>query len=206
MNDVELVVVRHGRTDWNAARRFQGHSDVPLDATGRAQARALARALGHERFSLAVTSDLARARETAAIVVGAGGPRLECDERWREMRFGAWEGLRWDEIVARFPEAAEPPPGGPFATPEGGESFESVCERVRAAVNDVRRRLPQGGTVLVATHAGALHALLRVALDEDAANALKVRFEPGTITRLVLGEAGPRITLLNHVPPAAEVA
>ncbi|MBD5634335.1 MAG: histidine phosphatase family protein, partial [Candidatus Eremiobacteraeota bacterium] len=114
-------MVRHGRTAWNATGRFQGHTDVPLDEEGRSQARGVARLLEAERFDVAVSSDLVRARETAEIVLGGGPPPVESDPRWREMRFGAWEGLVWNEIVERQPELAARPSTTPrFYTPPGG--------------------------------------------------------------------------------------
>ena len=100
------MVVRHGRTAWNAAGRFQGQSDVPLDDEGRAQARAVGTMLASDAFDRAFASDLSRASETARIVLGERDVSLVLDERLREMRFGEWEGLVWNEIVERFPETA----------------------------------------------------------------------------------------------------
>ena len=81
----------------------------------------------------AVSSDLSRARETAEIVIGSRAIPLELDADWREMRFGAWEGLAWPEIVARDPRLNDEHRTVPkFYTPEGGESFDDICARVRA--------------------------------------------------------------------------
>jgi probable phosphoglycerate mutase len=194
-----LVIVRHGRTSWNAEARFQGHTDVPLDAIGRAQAAALAAALRDEPLDAAVASDLSRARETAEAVLKGRDIPLVLDARWREMAFGAWEGLTWSEIAARFPESAgRPNEGGRFVTPTGGESFEALCRRVRSAVIDLAAHGRPGSRVLVGTHAGPLHALLRVVLGQDEAAALNVRFEPASITRLRLRGAGATILALNE--------
>jgi broad specificity phosphatase PhoE len=194
----ELVVLRHGRTEWNEGGRFQGHADIPLDDTGRAQARALGGYLAARTFARALSSDLARARETAEIVLGERGPGIELDPRWREMRFGTWEGLRWDEIVARHPELAVRPAKTPkFFTPEGGESFDDLCVRVREALSAIADAAHDGDAVLVATHAGPLHALLRVTLGANEADALGVRFEPATVTRLALTPEGARVLELN---------
>jgi broad specificity phosphatase PhoE len=198
----DLVVVRHGRTAWNAAGRFQGHTDVPLDDAGRAQAAAIGAALAGETFARAVASDLTRARETAEIVLGERDVRLDLDPRWREMRFGTWEGLTWTEIVARYPALANRPPAGVrFYTPEGGESFDALCERVASALADLDAEAEDGTRVLIATHAGPLHALLRVALGADAADALAVRFSPASITRIALAPAGASLVELNHTLP-----
>lgn len=198
----ELAVVRHGRTAWNADGRFQGQSDVPLDAQGRAQAAALGRALVNDRYHVAVASDLERARETARIVLGARNLPLDLDPRWREMHFGTWEGLTWAQIVERQPELAERGATTPrFYTPPEGESFDDVCARVSEALAALAVRLDSGGRALVVTHAGVLHALLRVALGESEAAALGVKFAPGTVTRLALGAAGSEVLQLNWAPP-----
>jgi probable phosphoglycerate mutase len=200
-----LVAVRHGRTAWNAERRFQGHTEVPLDATGMAQAAALAAHLRDEPFDAAISSDLTRALSTAERIAREHpGLEVQPDARWREMMFGAWEGLTWPEITQRFPGiAAAPNAGGAFVTPPEGESFEAVCARVSEAVASLSSAFRGGGTVLVATHAGPLHALLRVVLGADAAAALQVRFEPASLTRLRLHSGGAELLELNLVPAPA---
>jgi broad specificity phosphatase PhoE len=198
-------VVRHGRTAWNASGRFQGHTDIPLDDEGRLQARAVARMLADDSFDVAVASDLARARETAEIVLGDRGVALDLDSRWREMRFGTWEGLAWNEIVERQPELAEHSSTAPrFYTPPGGESFDDVCDRIADALAVLDSRVERGARVLVATHAGPLHALLRVALGRDESEALGVRFSPASTTRIAFdGGGGARVVELNRIAPDA---
>ncbi len=196
--------MRHGRTEWNAGGRFQGHTDIPLDATGRAQAAAIGAYLASDEFEAAYASDLSRARETAQLVLGTRALAIELDPRWRELRFGVWEGLTWPEIVARDPSVAERSPTAPkFYTPAGGESFEDLCVRVAAALETIRSRASDGGRVLVATHAGPLHALLHVALGESEATALGVRFSPAGITRIAFEGDAARIVDLNRTVPAA---
>jgi broad specificity phosphatase PhoE len=198
----ELVVVRHGRTAWNATGRFQGHTDIALDETGREQARGVAALLHGERFTRAIASDLVRARETAEIVLSGEHPSLELDARWREMRFGSWEGLVWNEIVALQPELATKSSTTPrFYTPPGGESFDELCDRIADALADIDARANDGDCIIVATHAGPLHALLRVALGRSEADALGVRFSPASVTRLALAPGSARIVDLNLTAP-----
>ncbi len=176
--------MRHGRTAWNADKRFQGHSDIPLDGEGRAQATALAALLRGERIDAAVSSDLARASETARIVLGPRALPLRLDPDWREMRFGDWEGLTWEQIVAAHPELAAGDETKPKAyTPGGGESFEDLCARVGRAAGRAVAELDEDGVALVATHAGPLHALLRVLLHDAAVPALSIRFQTASVTR-----------------------
>ena len=183
---MELVCVRHGRTAWNAQRRFQGRSDVPLDNEGRAQAQALAAHLAAERFDLAVTSDLRRAADTAAAIGRACGVAVDAEPRLREMHFGSWEGLTWDEIVTRTPALAAARETAPsFYVPEAGESFDDVCARIAPVVAEVTARLAPDGRALIVSHAGIMHALLRVALNEPDEAALGIRFVPACIMRLI---------------------
>ncbi len=155
----------------------------------------------------AVSSDLARASETARIVIGSRPIPLVFDEDWREMKFGAWEGLAWPEIVARYPELDRAHATVPkFFTPEGGETFDEVCVRARRALERLEASVRAGDRILVATHAGVLHALLRVALGDDEATALGVRFNPGSLTRIVFDRDGARIVDLNHTPDAAQMS
>ena len=200
--EIELAVVRHGRTAWNADGRFQGQTDVPLDETGRAQAARLATALKDDCFDLAIASDLVRASETARIVLGSRSLPIELDAAWREMRFGVWEGLTWPQIVVRNPEVGEGHGSSPrFFTPEDGESFDDVCARVGVALDALAARVSDGTHALIVTHAGVLHALLRVALGESEAGALGVKFSPATVTRLRIGPSGGTLVQLNYAPP-----
>jgi broad specificity phosphatase PhoE len=201
---VELICVRHGRTAWNADKRFQGHTDVPLDDEGRAQATALAALLRDQRIDAAVSSDLARAAETARIVLGARDVPLRLDPDWREMRFGDWEGLTWEQILAANPQLD---PANETAvkeyTPGGGESFDELCERVRRAVDRAAAGVPDDGVVLAATHAGPLHALLSVLLGDAERAALKVRFLTASITRFRRVNGTWTLARLNQTARAA---
>jgi broad specificity phosphatase PhoE len=162
--------------------------------------------LGEFPLDRAVASDLSRARETAEIVIGTRPIALELDPDWREMRFGVWEGLAWPEIVARDPSLNDAHRTVPkFYTPAGGESFEDICERVARAVERIAERAFDGERILVATHAGALHALLRVVLGESEATALGVKFAPATLTRIAFAPSGARVVDLNRSPDAAQM-
>jgi broad specificity phosphatase PhoE len=205
---MELVCVRHGRTAWNAERRFQGHADIPLDEEGRAQAQALAAHLRGESFDLAVTSDLIRAATTAELICAGRDLVLERDTDLREMQFGVWEGLTWDEILAAWPEMDEAHEKSPrHYTPEGGESFEAVAARVARVIAKVTARLPPDGRALLVSHAGVMHAMVRVMLGADNEISLGLRFSPASVMRLVGSPAaGWKVTAVNETPagPAAE--
>ena len=178
---MQLICVRHGRTAWNADRRFQGHTDIPLDDEGRAQATALASLLRDDRIDAAVASDLSRAAETARVVLGPRDVALRLDPDWREMQFGDWEGLTWEQILAANPQLdAANAMAVKAYTPGGGETFDALCDRVARAVERIVGEVGDHGVALVATHAGPLHALLRVLLGDTDLN---VRFLTASLTR-----------------------
>lgn len=136
-----LLLVRHGETDWNAESRYQGHADIPLNARGREQARALAEELAGAGLETIYSSDLSRARVTAEIV----GDRLEvpvvADPDLREIDVGAVEGLTFDE--SRAVDGWQ------------GEPKEHHAERILRAIHRIADRHPDG-RVLVVTHGGSM--------------------------------------------------
>jgi broad specificity phosphatase PhoE len=136
-----LLFVRHGETEWNAQRRWQGHADVPLNERGREQARELADSLSGDHLDAIYTSDLSRARDTAEAVAARLGVDVVVDSDLREIHVGPIEGLTADEAAAY----------------EGwqGEPKESHAERVLAAVRRIAERHPEG-RVLVVTHGGSM--------------------------------------------------
>jgi broad specificity phosphatase PhoE len=128
-----------------------------------------------------VSSDLVRAAETARIVLGPRDVALRLDSDWREMQFGDWEGLTWDQILAANPQLdATNETAVKAYTPGGGETFEALCARVARGVERIAAEVGEDGVALVATHAGPLHALLRVLLGDTE---LKVRFLTASVTR-----------------------
>lgn len=152
----ELLLVRHGETDWNAERRFQGHADTPLNERGRAQALALADELTGEGIALVYTSDLARARETAEIVAARLDAEVLSLRELREIDVGEWEGLTWPEIEERYPEGARSwhDTGSGWET---GETYEELGERVVAALRRIAADHP-AERVLVVAHGGTIRA------------------------------------------------
>ena len=129
---------RHGQTVWNAERRFQGQSDIPLDETGQAQAERAARLLAGLRPDLIVSSDLSRAASTAAPLARLTGLEVTLDKDLRERHGGCWEGLTDTEIRARYPaEHAN-------WTPPDGEPSSVVADRVAAALHRVATVLAEG--------------------------------------------------------------
>ena len=158
---VRLFLTRHGRTAWNHEGRFQGHTDVPLDDVGRAQASALAEAL-RGRVEAVITSDLTRALETARIVASALAiPILAVSEDLRERGYGAFEGLTRAECIARHPQAWAARAGNRNFEPPGSEPHALVLERMQrvlvGSVELLRERYRSG---LVVGHGSSLRMFL----------------------------------------------
>lgn len=153
----ELILVRHGETDWNRDRRYQGHADPPLNDAGRAQAQELAAALEGLELDAIYSSDLRRAAETAEIIGAARGIPVIHDPGLREIDVGSWSGLTRDEIEERFPGATE----------HDGETREAHLDRVRSAVEAIAAR-HLGERVLIVSHGGSIRTLRRHALQVDS--------------------------------------
>ncbi len=165
----ELILIRHGETDWNRELRFQGQVDVPLNPTGHAQARRLAQRLAQEAMVAdhLVSSDLERTRQTAQPLLDALLPRLRMDELTdsglREQHFGVVDGMRVPDIKAQYPEAwaqwlrFQADGGMP-----GGETTRQFHTRVMAALRRVAQQ-HAGRTVVVVTHGGVLDMVWRTA-------------------------------------------
>ena len=159
----ELIVIRHGETDWNREQRFQGQIDVPLNATGHLQAQRLAQALAGERFDALLSSDLRRARQTVQPLEQALAHAALPQTGWREQSFGLLEGLDVPTIKARHPElwAQWLRHDADYALPEG-ESVRQFHARVLAALRALAQE-HEGRRLLVVTHGGVLDMLWRTA-------------------------------------------
>ncbi len=162
-----LVLVRHGRTAWNAERRFQGHADVELDDAGHRQAARVAPYLAGFAPAQLWSSDLARARQTAAYVEKETGLVARLDARLREFDVGERTGLTFDE--ARLLGGHAP---GVVA---GAETHEDVLARMMPAYDELLAALTPGETAVVVTHGACLRFAVATLLgwDEDAAGSLR---------------------------------
>lgn len=151
-----LVLVRHGRTEWNAAGRAQGHTDVDLDATGPEQAARMGPVVAGLGPSLLWCSDLARARDTAAYVGKETGLEPVTDPRLREYSLGEREGMLDSEWRERFPEERAAFEAGDYDVVPGGERSAEVGARMAAACRDLLEETPAGETAAAVSHGGAI--------------------------------------------------
>ncbi len=159
----ELVVVRHGETDWNAEGRMQGHEDVELNAKGIRQSQAIAARLAGDSFAALYSSDLKRAYQTAQYIAGIIGCDIISDNQLRERHLGILQGFTKEEALQRFPEVYSRFLGGDpdYVIPEG-ESRRQKYQRSVACLKEITRRHPDD-RVLVVTHGGVLIDLVRLA-------------------------------------------
>ena len=160
MSARRIVVWRHGRTAWNAERRFQGQTDVPLDATGVRQAQRAAEALARLTPSRIVSSDLSRAQDTARALASLVELDVHLDPDLRETFAGEWQGLSRTELEERFGDELARWAAGSDIRPGGGETRIEVSQRMMAAIDRALVHVGQGGTLVVATHGGAARAAI----------------------------------------------
>ncbi|UBU11129.1 histidine phosphatase family protein [Nonomuraea gerenzanensis] len=145
-----IVCLRHGQTLWNVEQRFQGHSDIPLDETGVAQAARAASLLASLRPTMIVSSDLMRANDTALALGRLVGLDVAIDKDFRERGGGQWEGLTREEIAARWPEEY-----AAWEAPDG-EPVTDVAARVATAMRRWAARVDDDGLLVVVSHGAAL--------------------------------------------------
>ena len=159
-----ICFVRHGETDWNIELRMQGHVDIPLNATGHAQAAALGRRFAHSCEAHAIySSDLLRARQTAQPIAEALGLPVVPLAGLRERNFGRCEGLVFAEILERFPEEGlAMKRRDADHVPLGGESRRQHQERIRVCITELATRHAAQSLVVV-THGGVLDVVYRIA-------------------------------------------
>src|SRR5919204_4303379 len=181
---MRLSTVRQGATESPGPRRFAGSRDVPLTTDGRLQADAVAQALAGVRVAAIYSSPLERARVCADLIAKPHRlePRVEPDAR--EMGFGAWEGLRRDELAQRFPREAQAWGVTPhLVTPPGGETLGAVAARVGAALARLIAA-HAGETVIVVTHAVVLRLIVLAALGLGPDRLWSVDASPAGITEI----------------------
>lgn len=189
-----IFLARHGESDWNVEKRFQGHSDRPLTERGREQAHALADLVASEKIDAVYTSPLSRARETAEIVAARAGLEPVALPELREVDTGSWSGLSRADVEARFPEGFTRWRSGGSGW-EDGETYKEMAERVIGALQTIAEDHPDG-RVLVISHGGPIRAIHAAAEDvaiedyrrlkpvEPNARLSAVAVENGRVTRL----------------------
>ncbi len=163
MTAQRVILLRHGRTAYNAEARFQGQLDIPLDEVGLGQAKRVADTLASELAGGPVrilSSDLSRAAQTAEVVGARLGVEVVAEPRLREIYAGQWEGLLREQIVADWPDEHEAWRRGDVDVQiGGGESRADAGLRASAAIDEADQSM-DGGTLICVSHGGALRAAI----------------------------------------------
>jgi probable phosphoglycerate mutase len=192
------VLWRHGQTSWNLLGRYQGDTDVPLDAVGTDQARRAARLLASLRPDALIASDLQRAAATGAELAELTGLQVTPYPELRETFGGLWQGMTHAEIQARYPEEHRAFRRGEQVRRGGTGEFESeVAARSVPVVEEAAGKLPDGGTLVVASHAGTIRITIAALLGLPAQSWSAL----GSLSNCcwsVLGESERGWRLLEH--------
>lgn len=203
---VKVVFVRHGQTEWNVSGRYQGQSDVALSAAGLAQAEKLAAEFPVAKLDAIYASDLVRARVTAETVAQKFGLPVQLEPAFRELSFGDWEGLTYEEIVASWPDAMR----NFLAHPDilevpNGESFPAVQQRALERLHELLAK-HEGQTIMIAAHGAVLRTMLAAALHMPLQYLWSIR-QFNTAVNIVRYDAdgNPTVELLNSTAHLGEL-
>ena len=194
----KVIFIRHGQTEWNVTGRYQGQSDVKLTEEGKEQAEKLADNFPVAKVDAIYASDLCRAMVTAETIAAKFGLKVQAEPAFRELSFGDWEGLtyqqivdKWEEAMANFlqhPDILEIP---------GGESFPAVQQRAMKRLNELIEK-HDGQTIVVVAHGAVLRTLLTAALHMPLQYLWSIR-QFNTAVNIVRydSDANPTVELLN---------
>jgi probable phosphoglycerate mutase len=189
----EIILIRHGETDWNVEKRLQGHLDIDLNAEGERQAAALARALRDEQFDLIASSDLQRAVRTARAVAASRDLEVLQETGLRERSYGAFEGLRYTDIEQRYPDAYAAwrardidarYPAGQY----GAETLREFSARAVGAVLALAHR-NRNRKIAIVTHGGVLECVYRAAAGIGLERPRDFEIRNAAINRIIYNDA-----------------
>ena len=182
---MRIWFVRHGETEWNRTKRYQGHSDIPLNENGRRQAQETASLLAKEPLSAIYASDLKRAVETAEAIAQTHELRVQQKPELRELHFGLWEGLRYEQIMEKWADELslmyEHPEKG--CAPEG-EGFSELAKRAWPALQAIREAHQEEEAIAVVAHGGTIRVLLCLLRGKPLQQLWDVAIEHGQATRI----------------------
>ena len=164
MKETEIILIRHGETEWNSQKRMQGHSNSDLSSVGQAQIQALGQWMKNVPFDLIYSSDSLRAKQTAEAITQFSGHELQFDQRLREKNLGVFEGLTSEEAMERHPEVFRlfKTAGSKYVIDEG-ESTQQLQDRALEIVNEIRIKHPEERVLLV-THGGFIRVVMKHSL------------------------------------------
>ena len=184
---LHLILVRHGETEWNAQRRYQGQSDIVLSAAGRQQAERAAERLASQTIDAVYASDLKRAFETASIIARTKGLQVCPEPRLRELKFGVLEGLTFDEAQAQYPEMIAAWLKDFNQPPQGAETIDLFNGRIVSLLEELKQKHDEQ-TILLVGHGGSLSEILRVALGLSREKRWYFEMEHASLSEVLIAD------------------
>ncbi|WP_227766478.1 alpha-ribazole phosphatase [Zhaonella formicivorans] len=193
----EIILIRHGETIWNNGGIYQGHTDIPLSETGKAQAAKLGERLKTKAIDAFYASDLSRAYETARIVAAPHSKEVKLLPEFREMNFGEWEGLNYKEIMVKYGPLAQQW----YTNPEaicipGGESCTQLKERAYKMLQSLVKA-HRGQCIAIISHGGTIRMLIIAAMSWDTSCFWRLRQDNTALNILEFNEEQAILKLFN---------
>lgn len=180
---MELYLVRHGETESNLEKRYLGWTESPLSDKGLRQAEKAAFFLAGEKIEALYCSDLNRALHTARVIGASCGLRPEITPLLREINFGQWEGLTFDEIESAWGKRISDWIDDPFhKSAPGGETLKEVCERMLSFTAYLERIYPEGKRVAAVSHGGSIRALLYKVMGLDTKGFWAIKIDNASVS------------------------
>jgi len=193
---LHLLLVRHGETEWNVRRRYQGQSDVPLSELGKHQAAHIAKRLAGQTIDAMYASDLKRAWETARIIANKCNLEVFSEPRLRELKFGILEGLTFEEAEEQYPEMIAAWLEDFNNTPEGAETIDLFNARILSLLDDLKGKHDEQ-VVLLVGHGGSLSETLRILLGLSREKRWYLEMENASISEVSIAEDSVSLRRMN---------
>jgi broad specificity phosphatase PhoE len=193
---LHLILVRHGETEWNAQRRYQGQTDVPLSEFGKRQAERIAERLVGQKIDVVYASDLKRAWETAEAIAEFNGLEIVSEPRLRELKFGILEGLTFEDAENQFPEMIAAWLEDFNNVPRGAETIDLFNARIVSLLSDLKQKHNEQ-VVLLVGHGGSLSEILRVVLGLSPEKRWYLEMENACLSEVLLAEDYVSLKRLN---------
>ena len=193
---LHLMLVRHGETEWNVQRRYQGQSDVPLSEIGNQQAESIAGRLAGQEIDAIYASDLKRAWQTAQVIAAQIGLDVISEPRLRELKFGILEGLTFEEAEEKYPEMITAWLDDFNNTPERAETIDMFNARIVSLLDDLKVKHDEQ-VVLLVGHGGSLSEILRVVLGLSPEKRWYIQMENASLSEVLIADEFVALNRLN---------
>lgn len=195
----KLFLIRHGQTVWNMEGKYQGDRNTELTGLGIKQARLAAKYLSKVDFAAVYSSSLKRAVDTAKIIAGYKNLKVIVRENLKEINFGKWEGMRFNEINKKYNIEYQSWLEDPYnSPPPGGESFKTLTERATAEIENIVAENRDGSSIAVVTHGGVIISLLVYWLKIPPIRWRSIIQRQGAINVVVIDNGFPYISQINY--------